>query len=39
MESANGLDDVVNISLAYANGSIGVISYYANGTGPCPRKG
>jgi predicted dehydrogenase/threonine dehydrogenase-like Zn-dependent dehydrogenase len=38
MESANGLDDVVNISLAYANGSIGVISYYANGDRSLPKE-
>jgi len=29
--TSNGLDDVVNITLTYANGSIGTIAYYANG--------
>ena len=31
MKSSNNLNDVLNISLTYRNGSIGTISYFANG--------
>lgn len=33
MEDPNNTEDTVNISLRFANGSIGTVSYYANGSG------
>lgn len=32
MPNAEGLDDVVNISLEFENGSIGTVAYFANGS-------
>ena len=32
MSDPSGLDDTLNISLAFENGSIGTIAYYANGS-------
>jgi predicted dehydrogenase/threonine dehydrogenase-like Zn-dependent dehydrogenase len=31
MPDANGLNDTVNISIQFENGSIGIVAYYANG--------
>jgi polar amino acid transport system substrate-binding protein len=38
MVAPNNLDDVVNIALTYANGSIGTIAYYANGDKGLPKE-
>jgi polar amino acid transport system substrate-binding protein len=38
MQAAQGLDDTATITLAYANGSIGSISYYANGDKSLPKE-
>jgi len=38
MKHANSLDDVLNISLSYQNGSIGTISYLANGDKSLPKE-
>jgi len=35
---SDSLDDVVNINLTYANGSIGTIAYYANGDKGLPKE-
>jgi predicted dehydrogenase len=38
MESAQNLNDTVTINLTYANGSIGTISYFANGDKGMPKE-
>ena len=38
MKDSDGLNDVVNISLKYKNGSIGSIGYYANGDKSLPKE-
>ncbi len=38
MNQASNLDDIVNISLTYENGSIGSISYFANGSKSLPKE-
>lgn len=38
MKTAESLRDVLNISLSYANGSIGTISYFANGDKALPKE-
>jgi polar amino acid transport system substrate-binding protein len=38
MRSAGSLNDTVTISLSYANGSIGSISYFANGDKSLPKE-
>ncbi|WAC06931.1 MAG: bi-domain-containing oxidoreductase [Thermodesulfobacteriota bacterium] len=38
MNSSDNLNDTLNISLTYANGSIGTISYFANGDKSLPKE-
>jgi len=38
MHDPHNRDDVVNVSLTYANGSIGTISYFANGDTSLPKE-
>ena len=38
MSSSHNLNDTVNISLSYQNGSIGTISYFANGDRAVPKE-
>jgi polar amino acid transport system substrate-binding protein len=38
LKDARNLQDIVNISLAYENGSIGTISYLANGDKALPKE-
>jgi polar amino acid transport system substrate-binding protein len=38
MKDPNNLNDVLNISLRYENGSIGTISYFANGDKGLPKE-
>ena len=38
MNDPNNLNDVLNISLTYENGSIGTISYFANGDKSLPKE-
>ena len=38
MAQSSNLDDVLNISLTYENGSIGSISYFANGSKSLPKE-
>lgn len=38
MSGANNLNDTLNISLTYQNGSIGTISYFANGDKSMPKE-
>ncbi len=38
MNNPNNLNDVLNISLTYENGSIGAISYFANGDKSLPKE-
>jgi len=34
----NGLNDTVNISIQFENGSIGIVAYYANGSKELPKE-
>ena len=38
MEEPDHLEDTVNISLRFANGSIGTVSYFANGSSTVPKE-
>ena len=38
MKDAQGLNDTVNVSLSFENGSIGTISYFANGSKFLPKE-
>jgi predicted dehydrogenase len=38
MEEPDHLEDTVNISLRFADGSIGVVSYFANGPTSLPKE-
>lgn len=38
MDDPNHLNDTLNVSLAYENGSIGAISYFANGSKGLPKE-
>jgi len=38
MTQTSNLDDVLNISLTYQNGSIGNIAYFANGSKSLPKE-
>ena len=38
MKDARNLNDVLNVSLSYENGSIGTISYFANGDKSLPKE-
>jgi len=38
MKAPNDLNDVLNVSLAYENGSIGTVSYFANGDKGLPKE-
>jgi len=38
MKSADSLNDILNVSLSYQNGSIGTISYFANGDKSLPKE-
>lgn len=38
LQTPENLDDVLNVSLAYENGSIGTISYFSNGDKSLPKE-
>lgn len=38
MSDSGGLNDTVNVSLTFDNGSVGVISYFANGSKSLPKE-
>ncbi len=38
MEEPDHLEDTVNVSLRFANGSIGTVSYFANGSAKVPKE-
>jgi len=38
MKDPGNLGDTVNVSLSFENGSIGSISYFANGSGALPKE-
>jgi predicted dehydrogenase/threonine dehydrogenase-like Zn-dependent dehydrogenase len=38
MEEPDNLEDTVNMSLRFANGSIGIVSYFANGSSALPKE-
>lgn len=38
MKAPNNLNDVLNVSLTYENGSIGTISYFSNGAKSLPKE-
>lgn len=38
LDESRGLDDTLNISLVFKNGSIGTISYFANGSDALPKE-
>ena len=38
LDDINNLNDSLNISIKFKNGSIGIISYYANGNTNLPKE-
>lgn len=38
MEEPGHLEDTVNVSLRFANGSVGIVSYFANGSSKLPKE-
>ena len=38
MEEPDHLEDTVNVSLRFANGSVGTVSYFANGSSKLPKE-
>lgn len=38
MDDVSGLNDTININIEFENGSIGVVSYYANGSKELPKE-
>src|SRR5690606_925836 len=38
LRDANGLNDTVNISIQFKNGSTGIVAYYANGSKELPKE-
>ena len=38
MKNSNNLNDVLNVSLSFQNGSIGTISYFSNGDKSLPKE-